>query len=1057
MSKVFFLALLTAAGVASVSGQTVHVDFDREIRPIFSDNCFTCHGPDDEKRMAKLRLDVKDGGAFSQRGNYQIIVPGDSAKSRLYERISSEKKAFVMPPAYSGHSLTKPQIETIRRWIDQGAKWEMHWSYTPPQRPETPKVSNPAWVRNPIDAFVLAKLDKEGLKPSPETDKPTLIRRVTFDLTGLPPTPAEVEAFVADKSPKAYEKVVDRLLHSPRYGERMAMHWLDLARYSDTHGYHIDSAREMWRWRDWVIDAFNRNMPFDEFTIDQLAGDLLPHPTTAQLIATGFNRNHMINFEGGAIPAEYQNEYVVDRVEATSATWLGSTLGCARCHDHKYDPFKQKDFYRFYAFFNNVWENGLDGQRGNAKPYLMLPSDEQKTKLDEITKTLDALKEKVDRESVKESQRQWEKSRLQTLVPATREGLAAHYEFDGSLSDSSGQYRYARVVKGDLTYDAGIVGKNAEFDGDTQVTLGNHSEFDPAAKFSIAFWIQPSGHEPLIVFDDLTDSKQRQGLEVSVDDFLLSGIQFWKPRLYVRLSQSWPDSAIELRSEGRLDPSQWFHVTLEYDGSGKASGFHLFFNGKTEKAEILKDSLHGAVATAKPLEIGNKAMGRAFRGALDDFRIYSRELTAKEIEPLIEGEPLRGTLMIPEDHRKDEQKEWLRDYYLSNEAPQDLREAYLLQKKLTKEEKELKKEIPTTMVMAERPFPRATFVLARGDYRNKGEKVTPGVPMVLPPLPKGAPPNRLSLAKWIVAPSNPLTARVVVNRYWQMYFGYGIVKTVEDFGAQGEAPVNQELLDWLASEFIHSGWDIRAMQRLIVTSETYRQDSRVTPELLDKDPENRLLARGPRFRLPAEMIRDNALAVSGLLKEHTGGPCVKPYQPKGLWEDVAFGDGFSAQSYTPDHGDNLYRRSMYIFWKRTSGPPEMLTFDAPNREKCTARRLLTNTPLQALVLLNDPTFVEASRALAQRMITEAGKSPEKRIDYAFRLATARPPNAQERSVLEHLEREESREYTEHPDQAKKLLAVGESKPAPNINPAELAAWTTVASTILNLDETITKE
>jgi hypothetical protein len=1057
MNKVFWLTILSAAGTALIQGQNARIDFDRQVRPIFSDNCFACHGPDEEKRMAKLRLDVKDGGAFSKRKDYQIIVPGDSAHSRLFQRVSSDKKGFIMPPPYSNHTLTKAQIETIQKWIDQGAKWDMHWSYTVPKASPVPKVSNPAWVRNPIDAFVMAKLDEEKLKPSVEADKTTLIRRVTFDLTGLPPTPEEVSAFLADKSPKAYEKVVDRLLHSPRYGERMAMHWLDLARYSDTHGYHIDSAREMWHWRDWVINAFNTNMPFDQFTIDQLAGDLLPNPTTAQLIATGFNRNHMINFEGGAIPAEYQNEYVVDRVDTTAATWLGSTIGCARCHDHKYDPFKQKDFYRFYAFFNNVWENGLDGQRGNARPYLMLPTPEQKTELDSLKKKLDDLAEKVDRKSVDDAQTQWESTRLETLKPVAHAGLAAHYEFDGSLSDSSGHYRYARMVRGDLTYDAGIVGQDAEFDGDTRVALGDRADFNPNKKFSIAFWIRTSGHEPMIVFENLADAKQRQGLEVYVDDFELAGIQFWKPRLYVRLSQNWPESALEVRSSERLDPSKWCHVTLNYDGSKKASGVHFIFDGKNAPAEVLKDSLQGTIVTEEPLEIGDKTFGRAFKGRLDDLRIYSRELTLPEVEPLITNVPLRATLLIPEDHRKDSQKEWLRDYYLTNEAAPDLRDAYLLQQKLREEEKDLKKEVSTTMVMAERPFPRATYVLGRGDYRNKGEKVTPGVPGVLPPLPKGAPPNRLSLAKWLVSPENPLTARVVVNRYWQMYFGYGIVKTVEDFGSQGEAPVNQDLLDWLAVKFMQSGWDVRAMQRLIVTSSTYRQDSRVTPELLERDPENRLLARGPRFRLPAEMIRDNALAVSGLLKEHLGGPSVKPYQPKGLWEDVAFGDGFSAQSYSPDHGDKLYRRSMYIYWKRTSGPPEMLTFDAPNREKCTARRLLTNTPLQALVLLNDPAFIEASRALAQRTILEAGKSPEKRIEYAFRLATARNPNAKERTVLERLQREEAQEYSQHPDEAKKLLSVGEAKPAANINPAELAAWTTVTSTILNLDETITKE
>jgi hypothetical protein len=1050
--------LLSAAGAAfALCAEPGRVDFDREIRPILSDKCFACHGPDEKARMANLRLDIKDGGIFADRGQYKIVVPGDSANSRLSARISSDKPAFRMPPVSSGLSLTPEQIGSIQKWIDQGAKWEIHWSYTAPKRPDPPTVSNPGWVRNPIDAFVLARLDKEGLKPSREADKLTLIRRVTFDLTGLPPTPSEVDAFLADESPTAYDKVVDRLLHSPRYGERMAMQWLDLARYSDTHGYHIDSQREMWHWRDWVIDAFNKNMPFDQFTIEQLAGDLLPNPTVSQLIATGFNRNHVINFEGGAIPAEYQNEYVVDRLEATAATWMGTTLGCARCHDHKYDPLKQKEFYRFYAFFNNVWENGLDGQHGNAQPFLQLPSEDQRIKRDQLKNDIAVLDEKLERESVKKQQRDWEKVKLTTISTASHEGLAEHYEFDGNLSDASGHYRYARVLKGDLTYDIGNVGKAAEFDGDTWVTLGDAQAFEPGKKFSVSFWIDPDGHQPMAVLENLSDPKQRKGFEVYLDDFVLTGIQHWSPKVTVRLSNSYPDNALEIRSIGRLDPGRWVHVAINYDGSGKASGLKLLLNGKADSAETLKDSLKGPLQSSKPLEIGNKAFGRAFTGSLDDLRIYNRELKLAELEPLVMTEPVRATLMIPEDHRSKDQKERLRRYYLTYEAPQDLRDAYLHRDDLRKQAADLKAVIPTTMVMAERPFPRATFILARGDYRNKGEKVTPGVPAVLPPLPKGAPPNRLSLAKWLVSPENPLTARVVVNRYWQMYFGFGIVKTVEDFGSQGEAPVNQDLLDWLATEFQRNHWDIREMQRLIVTSASYRQDSRVTPELEERDPENRLIARGPRFRLPAEMIRDNALAVSGLLKERVGGPSVKPYQPAGIWEDVAFGDGFSAQSYTQDHGDDIYRRSMYIFWKRTAGPPEMLTFDAPNREKCTARRLLTNTPLQALVLLNDPTFVEASRALAQRMITDGGDTPGKRIDYGFRIATARTPNDKERGILEHLEQQEATVYQAHPDQAAKLLHVGESKVPANLNPTELAAWTTVASTILNLDETITKE
>ncbi len=1034
------------------------IDFDRDVRPIFSDKCYACHGPDTQRRMANLRLDLKDGGAFADRGGYRDVVAGDPAQSRLYRKVSADKPALRMPPAYSGLSLTPAQVETIKSWIAQGAHWDLHWAYIAPVRPDPPKVSNPAWVRNPIDAFVLAKLDAEGLKPSPEADKTILIRRVSFDLTGLAPTPAEVDAFLADQRPDAYERLVDRLLASPRYGERMAMQWLDLARYADTHGYHIDSARQMWRWRDWVIDAFNRNMPFDEFTVEQLAGDLLPHPTTSQLIASGFNRNHMINFEGGAIPEEYQNEYVVDRVETTAQTWLGTTLGCARCHDHKYDPFKQKEFYQFYAFFNNISEAGLDGRNGNAKPFLALPSADQKARLDELDSAIAALNKTLAPEKLDALRRAWEPKRLATLPASPRLGLVAHYEFDGGLSDSSGHYRYGRVVKGDLTFKPGAVAQAAQFDGSTHVTLGRASAFNPRSPFTIALWMNPQGNLPEAALDWLSGDKGRhRGLEVRLDDFLLSGIQHWRPRVFVRLDGARPNAAIEVRSNWRLDPGVWHHVAIVYDGSGRAAGLRMFFDGQLDASVTAHDSLRFYVPVAAPIEIGNPAWERTYTGAVDDLRFYNRALSAEELTRLTVDDPLRATILTPEDHRKGGQDKRLADYFLRNEAPPEIRAAYVKRAGLEERRAALELEIPTTMVMAELDKPRETAILARGDYRNRGEIVHPGVPAILPPLPAGEPANRLTLARWLVSPTNPLTARVVMNRYWQMYFGTGIVKTVEDFGSQGEPPSDQPLLDWLATEFSGSGWNVRAMQRLIVTSSTYRQDSRVSPALLERDPENRLLARGPRFRLPAEMIRDNALAASGLLRERIGGLSVFPYQPKGLWSDIAFGAGFTAQSYTPSHGDDLYRRSMYAFWKRSSAPPELITFDAPDREKCTGRRLLTNTPLQALVLMNDPAFLEAARALAQRMIREGGHETDRRLGWGFRLATSRFPSPPELRILDGLLAQETNAYRARPAEAAKLIAIGESKPDAHIAPAELAAWTTVASTILSLDESITKE
>jgi len=1055
----FRLLALCAIAMAALAAAPGAVDFDRDIRPILADNCFACHGPDEKPRMANLRLDVKDG-MFADRGGRPVIVTGDAAASRLYQRISEKDKAKRMPPAYSERSLSEQQIELVRKWIDQGAKWEMHWAYIPPKRPEVPAVQstqNAAWPRNPIDNFILARLAREGLQPSPEADRATLLRRVSFDLTGLPPTVAEVDAFVADKSSGAYEKVVDRLLHSPHYGERMAMQWLDLARYADTHGYHIDSHREMWHWRDWVIDAFNRNMPFDQFTIEQLAGDLLPDATLSQKIDTGFNRNHMINFEGGAIPEEYQTEYVVDRVEATSTTWMGMTLGCARCHDHKYDPIKQRDFYRFFAFFNTIPEKGLDGRKGNAKPFVQIPSAEQAAELADVTQTLDTTEKILDDAQVDPVQTEWEKTRLDAMPAPSHEGLVAHYALDSNFADSSGHDHDGRALNGIPVFSDGPVGNCAELGGEAHVTFGNIADFDRGDPLSLAFWVESNSVKQHVVFEKISGPEERRGYELAFDDTVVLPRLKRGARLRFRLTHHWPDDAIEVRTKETLIEGDFSHLAITYDGSGKAAGIKLFVDGKPAEIETLHDSLSGPIRNTAPLEIGNRKLGNPFKGRLDDFRIYSRLLSPAEIAGLALDEPARASLAMSAGQRSKNQKEKLRAYFLTHDAPEPLRVAFASRQQAEAHKEDLDWTVPSSMVMDEMEKPRDTFILARGDYRNQTDKVTPGVPGALPPMASDLPANRLGLARWLVSPGNPLTARVAVNRYWQMYFGHGIVKTTEDFGSQGEAPVNPELLDWLATEFVRTGWDIRAMQRLIVTSAAYRQDSRVTPELLEKDPENRLLARGPRFRLPAEVVRDNALYVSGLLDDRLGGPSVFPYQPKGLWEEMAYGDVYSAQTYVQSHGKDLYRRSMYTFWKRTVPPAALTTFDAPDREKCTARRTLTNTPLQALVLLNDPTYVEAARALAERMLEQGGKDPASRIRWGFRLATARQPDANEVRVLKDIEVQELAQYRRDKDAARKLINVGESPADAKVDSGELAAWTTVASMILNLDETITKE
>jgi mono/diheme cytochrome c family protein len=1042
-----------AAGPTQAPPAAAPISFNREILPILANNCFACHGPDEQKRETKFHFDTQEG-MFAKAG---VIEPGNAAESLLVEKITDPNPKDRMPPPDSGHALTEQQIDLLRRWIDQGAKWDTHWAYVAPKRPELPAVALSSWPRNPIDHFILARLEREGLKPSPDADKATLLRRVTYDLTGLPPTLAQIDAFLADPAPDAYETRVDELLRSPHYGERMAMPWLDAARYADTHGYHIDSLRGMWPWRDWVINAFNQNLPFDRFAIEQLAGDLLPEPTLDQKIASGFNRNHMINFEGGAIADEYQVEYVVDRVEATSSAFMGLTMGCARCHSHKFDPITHKEFYQFFAFFNTVPEFGLDGRTGNAVPVLPLPSHDQQARLDELNAAIATRETALDDTVVAPLQREWEKAAQEQPSQADGAGLAAHYELDGNFSDISGRYQHGRTIAGEPTFDGGRVGRAASFDGDTEVSFGNVGGFERDEAFTLAAWVRGRGNLPMNGFQKLASADQRRGYEWYFDDIVLVDIQKWAARLTIRIASDTPAGAIEVRTRERLRLGDWYHVAVTYDGSGKAGGVTMYLNGERLGLEVVRDTLRGPVNSDGPLRLGSKGLGKPFVGQIDDLRLYHRALTLAQVEDLALHYPARVILSGVIGKPSKEEAERIRDYFLTYAATDPLRAAFTELKLLRLRKENLVKVIPTAMVMAEMKKPRDTFILARGDYRNQTEKVQPGVPAILPPLPAGEPANRLTLARWLVDPAHPLTSRVAVNRYWQAYFGYGIVKTQEDFGVQGEPPVQPELLDWLATEFVRTGWDVRAMQRLIVTSAAYRQSSKVTPELREKDPENRLLARGPRLRLPAEMIRDTALASSGLLNPAIGGPSVMPYQPKGIWEELAFGDGFSAQAYEQSHGPDLYRRGMYTFWKRTAPPASLATFDAPDREKCTARRAQTNTPLQALVLLNDPTFVEASRALAERALLEGGKDSKTRLTYAFRLATARKPTGKELKVLRTLLDGRFKVYRQDRQAALKFLSVGESPRNRKLDVAELAAYTTVASVIFNLDETITKQ
>ena len=1061
--------LFVVAVSRAVAAPGATVQYNRDIRPILSARCYTCHGPDAAKRQSKLRLDM-EAIAKSDLGGHFAIVPGDPAASELLRRVTSNDNARRMPPAYSGAArLSDREINLLTRWIEQGAPWQKHWSFIPPVRPPLPEIGDRKWPKNPIDSFVLAKLEAEGLKPSPEADKRTLLRRVSFDLTGLPPTPTEVENFLQDTSPAAYETVVDRMLASPHYGERMAMRWLDAARYADTNGYQTDAERHMWRWRDWVIEAFNRNLSYDRFTMEQIAGDLLPGATRDQIIATGFNRNHRGNGEGGIIPEEYAVEYVMDRVDTTSTVFLGVTLGCARCHNHKFDPFTQEDFYRMFAYFDRVPERGNAFKYGNSPPTISAPTPQQEARLQALeTKLKTAEQHAASLEpQVAGAQHAWEASLANQpeFDWAPPRAAAVHLSLDGSLNGEitpdpprAEKYLYlmengpvqkevlftgqAQWKDGAAQYAAGPVGQAGDFDGKRYVDVGNVGNFGFYDSFTLSAWINPASATGVIVSRALEESEGK-GFALLLKD----------GHLAANLIQRWLDDGVRLESEIVVPLNGWSHVTLSYDGSRLASGIRLYLNGESLKLNVHSDYMNQPFDVKQPLRIGG-GLGPAnrFRGQIAEVRVYRAEVTTEEAAMLALPERIKTLAQIPVARRTPAQAAKLRGCFLDLYASGALRAAHKEVRDLRDERARLIDNLPTVMVMQDAPAPRETHLLVRGMYDRPGKKVNPGVPAALPPLPPGVPDNRLGLAKWMVDPANPLTARVAVNRFWQNAFGVGLVKTVEDFGSQGEWPSHPELLDWLATEFMRTGWNMKAIQKTIVMSATYRQASRVTPELLQKDPDNRLLARGPRLRLPAEAVRDQALAISGLLVDKIGGPSVKPYQPAGLWKELSGGD-----DYKPDTGEGLYRRSLYTYWRRTAPPPMMMNFDAAGREVCVVRELRTNTPLQALNLMNDVTYLEAARKMAERMMREGGSTPASRIGYGFELATARKPDSRESEVLLSSFSYYRDVFQNRPADAAKFLAQGEAARDERLGVRELAAYSVVASLILNLDAAVTKE
>jgi len=1039
-----------AAAVDRASSRKATVDFSRDVQPILSDNCFKCHGPDEKARKAKLRLDTKEG-AFRVNDGKTAIVPGKSAESELFRRIITRDPDDLMPPPESNHKLTVKQIELVRRWIDEGAKWGRHWAFNPIASPSPPRVKNKHWPVNEIDRFVLARLDEEKLAPSPEADRERLVRRITFDLTGLPPAPAEIDAFLADKSSDAYEKVVDRLLNSPRYGERMAASWLDLARYADTYGYQMDAPRPVWPYRDWVIKAFNENLPFDRFVTWQLAGDLLPDATKEQRLATAFNRLHLQNEEGGVVEEEFRVSYVVDRVDTFGTAFLGLTLECSRCHDHKFDPITMRDFYSLFSFFQNIDEAGQNPYTGfvdyTPVPTLLLSDTATDEKLTKLARQILAKEKQFAalREAARGAFADWVKSKpAERTVP----GLAAAFSFDeietNKLANSVDSSKPANAHEGPALVE-GKYGKAAELNGDNGFTFPGVGHFSRTDPFSIALWLQTPTHASRCVV--LHHSKApadagSRGYELLLED----------GHPAVGLHHLWPGNSLKVRSKTAIPTNEWVHVAFTYDGSSRAAGVRLFLNGAPVEFEVVRDKLRKDITYqgGEPdLAVGYRFRDAGFKdGKVDELRVFNRALTGIEVADVAGRDDLRVAWKANPDSLGAVQRDGLLDYYVANVYP-PAKQFFADLTALRREQSRLINPIPEIMAMEELPQPKPAYILKRGAYDGRGEPVSADTPKALPPFPMNAPRNRLGLAQWLLSPENPLMARVTVNRGWQMMFGRGIVETSDNFGAQGGVPTHPQLLDWLAHDFMASGWDYKALLKKIAMSATYRQSSKASPDLLARDPDNKWLARGPARRLTAEMLRDEALAASGLLVEKIGGPSVRPYQPPGLWE-IAMGN----PKYDQGHGEDLRRRSLYTFWKRTVPPPTMIAFDAPERNVCVVRRQSTSTPLQSLALLNDTQIVEAARWVSERMSKEGGAALDDRISWAFRLLTSRRATPKELAVLKQLFQEQRELFAHDQQAAAKLLAVGEEPNDPSLPPVDLAAGTILAEALLNHDEAV---
>ncbi len=1040
-----FLVIL-ALPVVVVAAFGEEVSFNRDIRPIISDRCFKCHGPDAKNQDSEFRLDRFEN-ATADLGGYFGVVPGDLDKSELHHLIRSDDDDERMPPPSSKMALTDKEKDLLDAWILQGAKYEKHWSFIPvPDEIEVPQAGD-GWARNEIDRFVADRIEKAAMEPAKESPKAKLLRRVSFDLTGLPPTLEELAAFEADAGPQAYEKVVDRLLASDAYAERMTAEWLDVARYSDSYGYQRDHVRTVWPWRDWVLRAFRDNMPYSQFMKEQIAGDLIPNATDDQILATAFNRLHGHNIEGGSILEEFRVEYVGDRVETAGTAFLGLTMNCTRCHDHKYDPLTAKDYYSMSSFFANIDEAGLIAYFTNAipTPALSLPSDAQRAELKIKAGKLAELSSQYQQalESADSAFDAWLQARPEAPSQNGLEAYLAFEEMDenGTIANLANPDRPASNKILNVLVD-GPRGKAIKVTGDDALEVKGVGAYEREHAWSASVWINPSE----IVARANVFSRGK-----GADDSASMGYEFLlldgKPTL--SLAHFWPGNAIRVQAKQVLKAGEWVHLGVSYDGSSKASGLKIYIDGQATEVEVVREGLTRTINTFIGVGDGKNlgvVLGERYRdsglrnGLIDEFRFWSRELSAIEFMQSFDRESL--VKLLGKEVLTEEDRALLREYFLKN----DHAESKAALDSLTSARAEWNRvmdSIPAISVMDEMSPPKKAYILERGAYDSHGEEVTANSPGFLPPMDPSLPKNRLGFAEWLIDPGNPLPSRVTVNRYWQLIFGQGLVATTEDFGNQGTPPTHPELLDWLARDFMNSGWNVKALLRKMVLSSTYRQSMEVTPELREKDPENLYLARSHASRLPAEMIRDNALAASGLLVRKWGGPPVKPYEVEVSFEPVK-----------PDKGEGLYRRSVYTWWKRSAAAPMLTTFDAPKRDVCTVRRDTTVSPLQSLIILNAPQFMEASRVLAVRLLKSHGDDKKALVSEAYQVLTSRLPRPDEADILIDLLDSQVEIFRADPESARKLLEVGEKPMDESVAIDKQAAAAVLVNAIMNLDESL---